>query len=950
MRPTAAVLAMSCVLCFGSLKAQQASSTRFQQISSGLVLHLYTPAGQPRLVHIRFWSPRVVEVIKSPEDSLLYQPDLIQVSQDTAAVSLALQFRDSLLVLSSDSLKLRIRLQDGRLSFYNARGRLLLAESPCGEAPFQARRNPAGSYILCQGFRSPGPEALYGLGENQYGWLNLRGRDLLMAQHNTEAFVPYLVSTAGYGLLWKNASVTRYGDPRAYQPLSRLRLYDSSGRPGALSARYQPPKGPALLRRERDLDYGDLSSLARLPAGFPLDRGTVVYSGYLQDSLSGPHRFRLLYGGHLKVYWQDSLVLDAWRECWNPDQEALSFPMQAGRRYHLRIEWEPQGSQSFLSLRWQSPDRPLAPDGYAFRSQAGRDIDYCVVQGSSLDSLVAGYRQLSGRAPLLPRWALGFWQSREHYASQREILDVAARYRQLGIPLDNLVQDWYYWKKDRWGSQYFDSSRYPDPAGMIDTLHRICHLHFMLSVWPKFYTAAPDFRRFWDSGYLYRSNILDGVKDWVGYESTFYDAFNPQARHAFWKLVDRRLLPLGVDAWWMDASEPDIRSNASLKKRQQLMEPLYLGSPLSWFNAYALENDRCFFEGQRRALPDRRVFILTRSAFAGAQRYGAATWSGDIGSSFRDFREQIAAGLNFSLSGIPYWTTDIGGFAPPPRFQHPAGRALADWQELNLRWFQFGAFCPLFRSHGEYPLRELYNLAPVGSAVYRSLLYYDRLRYRLLPYLYSLAYEVYRRHYTLMRALAMDFPNDPRCWNEADAYLLGPSLLVAPVTRKGARSRPLYLPAGAGWYDLYSGQYQAGGRSLQVPAPLNRIPVFVKAGAIVPIGRAQQYSGEKPLDTLQLWIYTGADARFSLYQDQGSTLEYLNGERSLIPISYRQRGTLLRIGPRKGSYPGMVPDIELEIHWISPDHPEALDVHSPADQQVLYQGRPLLLQKPGGPA
>jgi alpha-D-xyloside xylohydrolase len=354
----------------------------------------------------------------------------------------------------------------------------------------------------------------------------------------------------------------------------------------------------------------------------------------------------------------------------------------------------------------------------------------------------------------------------------------------------------------------------------------------------------------------------------------------------------------------MDASEPDILSNVSPEKRKLQMTPTALGSAAEYLNAYPLQNAKGIYEGQRADDPGKRVFLLTRSGFAGSQRYAAAIWSGDIGSTWRDMKNQIAAGMNFSLSGLPYWTMDIGGFVVPEKFEKPDAESLEEWRELNTRWYQFGAFVPLFRAHGQFPYREIFNIAPPDHPAYQSILYYDKLRYRLLPYLYSIAGMVWHDDYTMMRGLVMDFGNDTAVRDIADEYMLGPSLLVNPVCTYKARQREVYLPAGQGWYDLYSGKIVDGGQRINAEAPYQRMPVYVKEGSILPMGPDLQYTDERPADTITLYVYTGRDADFTLYEDEGVNYNYEKGSFSTIALHYNEAARTLTIGERKGSFAG----------------------------------------------
>ncbi|HEX8060427.1 MAG TPA: TIM-barrel domain-containing protein, partial [Cyclobacteriaceae bacterium] len=411
-----------------------------------------------------------------------------------------------------------------------------------------------------------------------------------------------------------------------------------------------------------------------------------------------------------------------------------------------------------------------------------------------------------------------------------------------------------------------------------------------------------------------------GRKDWVGigYQNTFYDPFNVEGGKLFWKRIDERLNSIGIDAYWLDATEPDMHSNLSIQERKLNMTPTAIGPGTKYFNAYSLANSKNLYEGSRSVDPNKRVFILTRSAYAGQQRYAAATWSGDIVSRWSDFKDQLATGINFSLSGIPYWTMDIGGFAVEHRYEKAAGETLDEWKELNTRWFQFGTFCPIFRSHGQYPFREIYNIAETGSEHYNTMVFYDKLRYRLMPYIYTLAGKAYHDDYTIMRGLVMDFNNDPKVRDIADQYMYGPSIMVCPVTDYKARKRDVYLPAGNGWYDFYSNKYYDGGQKITVDAPLNMVPLFVREGAIIPMGPEMEYSSEKT-DPIVFNVYGGRDGEFTLYEDEGVNYNYENNAFSLIPFSYNDSDHKLTMGSRFGGFDGMKEQRNFLVNLINKD-------------------------------
>jgi alpha-D-xyloside xylohydrolase len=492
----------------------------------------------------------------------------------------------------------------------------------------------------------------------------------------------------------------------------------------------------------------------------------------------------------------------------------------------------------------------------------------------------------------------------------------------------------------------FDSTRYPNPKAMVDEVHKL-HEHIMISVWAKFYKGIRNFDRMKEKGYLYMGNLDLNNKDWVGkgYLSTFYDAFNSDARKLFWKMIDERLYPVGMDAWWIDSDEPDMQSNLSMETRKYLMDPTALGPGAEFFNAYALEHCRGVYDGLMSENPDKRVFILSRSAYAGSQRYGVAVWSGDIGSTWNDLKGQLPAGLNYSLSGLPYWTFDIGGFAVPNRFIDAKGEDLNEWRELLTRWYEFGAFCPLYRSHGQYPFREIFNIAPAGSAEYDAIVGVTKLRYRLMPYIYSLAGMVYWKDYTIMRALEMEFSDDKNVENLFSEYMFGPSLLVAPVTTYRDRTKEIYLPAGCGWYDLYTGEYYDGGKTVTVTAPLDKIPIFVREGSIIPVGPEIQYAEDKTDKPITLYVYAGKDAEFTLYEDENNNNDYGKGTCTMIPVHYDSESGELSIGPTKGSYPGMPEKRTFLVAWIGKENPRPFLSKNVKTQVVTYKNEMITVTK-----
>ncbi|MGF6925659.1 alpha-D-xyloside xylohydrolase [Chitinophaga sp. W2I13] len=903
--------------------------------------------GSTYAVKLEVVSDDIIRVMAAPGKEIVAGISLVTVYHKKPGLTWDFIPSKENLTLKTKKLIVTVDRKTGAVTFTDLAGKKILSEKqPFGRDFQSAIFDGKRYYAITQTFQTADGDAWYGLGQHQDGIMNYRGQQVTFFQNNTEVAIPFMISNKNYGILWDNYSLTRAGDIRPLHPLSSMQLFSKKGETGWLTASYSnnmhKPQEINIERAEGNIDMEFLGdSKILLPREFTPASGMVTWEGSLSSHLSGLHQFRFTYGGSVKVWLNGKLVLDRWRKAWNPASALIPWDFKKGEKVPVKIEWLPEGGESYLSLKWQEPLSRDQQNSFGFCSEAGKQVDYYFVYGNNMDEVIAGYRTLTGKAPIVPKWALGFWQSRERYKTQEEIVNTVDEFRKRKIPIDNIVLDWNYWREAEWGSQEFDEKRFPSPDSMIDLLHKKYNTQIMISVWPKFYDGIPAYNDFDKNGWLYKRNIADQQKDWIGkgYVSTFYDAFNNAARKGFWNLINEKIYSKGIDAWWMDASEPDIVSNVNPEKRKLQMTPTALGSAAEFLNAYPLQNAKGIYEGQRSTDPDKRVFLLTRSGFAGSQRYAAAIWSGDIGSTWNDMKAQIAAGSNFSMSGLPYWTMDIGGFVVPRKFESPDAESLEEWRELMTRWSQFGAFVPLFRSHGQSPYREVFNTAPEDHPAYKSFLYYDKLRYRLLPYIYALAGWTYHDDYTIMRGLAMDFAKDTAVLNIADQYMFGPSLLVNPVYEYRQTKRALYLPECAGWYDLYSGKWYAGGQKITAEAPYERMPLFVKAGSILPFGPELQYAAEKQADTVTLNIYTGADASFNLYEDEGTNYNYEEGAFSIIPIKYTQATGTVTVGERKGSFKGMLQKRALRINIISPGEPRRLDPDAKCDKEVVYDGR-----------
>lgn len=620
----------------------------------------------------------------------------------------------------------------------------------------------------------------------------------------------------------------------------------------------------------------------------------------------------------------------------------------------------------FLSVRgygvyWDNPSPTVFEDGPAetsFRSEVGEGIDYYFMAGGSADGVIGLMRGLTGQAPMFPLWTYGYWQSKERYRSQDELVGVVRKYRDLGVPLDGIIQDWQYWGNNYlWNAMEFLNPEFPDPKRMVGDIHGL-NAHAIISIWSSFGPQTKPYREMEKIGGLmdFWTWPESGSEKWppnLDYPSgvRVYDPFSPACRDIYWKYLNQGVFSTGMDGWWMDSTDPDHLQF----KPSDFDNRTFVGSFRSVRNAFPLAAVGGVYDHQRSVCSDKRVFILTRSAFAGQQRYGANTWSGDVVASWDALRNQISAGLNFSLCGIPHWNSDIGGFFLwnfPKRLEDP------DYRELYARWMQFGAFCPMMRSHGTDAPREIWQFGRKGDRVYDAVEKSIRLRYRLLPYIYSASWDVTARQSTLMRALMMDFPGDPAALDINDEYLFGRSILVRPVTRPmyskirptgtdstriedfgTVRSDEFYLPRGTDWVDFWSGERFTGGQTVNREAPIDLIPLYVKAGSVLPVGPDVQYATEKPWDDLEIRVYPGADGGFTLYEDEKDNYNYEKGLYTEIPFRWDDSAGTLTIGTREGRYPGMLETRAFRVVRVGKG--AGIGMESPAKdaKTVKYAGR-----------
>ena len=594
-------------------------------------------------------------------------------------------------------------------------------------------------------------------------------------------------------------------------------------------------------------------------------------------------------------------------------------------------------------------------EGMTFTSEAGQGIDYYFMYGGSADGVIALMRQLTGDVPMFPLWTYGFWQSKERYKTAQETESIVDQYRALQVPLDGIIQDWQYWGSNYlWNAMDFLSEDFANGKQMIQNVHKK-HAHFMISIWASFGPMTQQFRELDAKGLLMpfetwpQSGISHVWPPIMKYPSgvKVYDAFHPEARAIYWKYL-KTLYDYGTDAWWMDSTDPDFFN----PKESDYDHKVYGGTWRSQRNAFPLATVRGIYESQRKDDRGKRIFIMTRSSYAGQQHYGSNMWSGDVASSWDMLRKQVPAGLNFTLTGNPNFNTDIGGFFCNRYNTKGKGSAPRNpqFQELYVRWMQYGLFCPVFRSHGADAPREIWQFGKKGEPVYDAIEQMIRLRYRLIPYLYSTAWQVTSNNDSYMRPLFADFAQDKQVWNVADEFMFGRSILAAPIVnpqyteeaiikedamtgwdRKtvsdgspvgvvdwtATKSATKYLPKGTTWYDFWTGKRYKGGQSVKLETQLNRVPMFVRAGSIVPMGPEMQYVGEKSWDQLELRVYPGADGEFVLYEDEGDGYNYEKGAYSTINIKWNERTRTLTIGERQGNFKGMIQQRRFTI--VTPD-------------------------------
>ena len=850
---------------------------QYQVRDTGKGVMIETGEGSLHLIPL---NERTIRVTFKKREAKLYPDELIYSEQVATPPYNVIEDSESFCMELKRIIAIFNR-KNGTLSFTDQNGNRLLSEKAGGRIMKPDSLDNLAVYQVMQRFHSPPDEYLFGTGQFQDGQLNIRGLTRRLTQVNSQIAIPFILSSRGYGLLWNNYGLT---DLNPAEDVLTLQRNDDRGESVTVDA-----TGTSGNRRETRR-MNRFTGTLTLPAS-----GNYALMLDVGQSMARKH--------HLVI---DGDTLVDVNNIWLPPTTSLIRELSAGT-HQITVEGEEQDRPQ---LYWR-----VVTDETVFSSPVAEAVDYTIFAGSG-DEVIASYRELTGPAPMLPLWAFGYIHCRERYHTQEELLENARTFRERGLPVDVIVQDWQYWGKHGWNAMRFDEERYPDPAEMVRQLHAM-NLRMMISVWSKIDKQSTVGKEMEAKGYYIPGS------DWI-------DFFNPDAATAYWEHFSGKMLPYGIDAWWLDATEPE---NDDLRNRK-IRNGTLPGELLR--NVYPLYVNRTVYEGLRRDDPGRRAFILTRSAFTGMQRYGTATWSGDVGHDWETLRRQITAGLGQMSTGLPWWTYDAGGFfRPGDQYTSTA------YHELFIRWFQAAAFFPLLRVHGYMSNTEPWRY---GEEVERVVSQTLDLRYRLLPYIYSEASRVSMKGSTLMRPLVMDFADDPTALEQKHQFMFGPSLLVAPVTEPGVQQWLLYLPKQEkGWIDFRSGKLYEGGRFIEVPVDLTAIPLFVRAGAIIPMGTARQYASQQTEEPMEIRIYPGTDASFTLYEDEGDNYHYEKGLFSTIGLSWDDSESTLTIADREGTFPGMVQTRTFRLRLCKP----ASDKEATGNEstvKITYHGRKKSIQ------
>ena len=706
---------------------------------------------------------------------------------------------------------------------------------------------------------------------------------------------------------------------------------------------------PAFVRVDSviNFDWGIVSP----KAGFKREEFSVRWTGKLIGTLNLKNAsIDMSTDDGVRMFIDGKKVFESWRER-GLETDSYIFDLVKGKVYDIVIEYYQGGGGASARLSWNGQKSggndefldkmklytriPSMDKTTTFKSEIGDAINYYFFYGPKSDSIISGLRYVTGKAPLYPKWAYGLFMSQYGWKTQDNIQGIIDGYRNRKIPVDVIVQDMDYWPlepKNLWGSHIFDSLRYPNPTAMVDYVHNK-NAHIIISVWPRINKGTDVYDAMDAKNYLLalqdtHKNNGEGIIIKDESPNAAYDAFSAGGRKMYWKFMNDRLFEKGFDGWWMDASEPEWGYDFS--KAYTAM-----GSGKRYLNAYPLMAKKGVYEGQLSTSSTKRPYILTRSAFVGQQKYATTTWSGDIGPTWGNFRKSIPAGLNFCLTGMPYWTVDIGGFADYKFSQSP------EYSELLVRWFEYGTFLPIFRVHGTRKT-PFWNYDEGTQSILKE---YTNLRYRLMPFIYSMGAKVTNENFTMHRALVMDFGSDSKVLNIQDQFMFGNEIMVCPVTQPSKTSRSVYLPQTlGGWFDFWTGKKLKEGSTLTAEAPLNKVPLYVKAGSIIPMGPFVQYATESKVDTIELRIYTGANGKFELYEDEGDNFNYEKGKSSSIAFSWDDQKQLLTISDRKGNFVGMLNNRTIKVVFVSENQGTGINITNKPNQIINYNGLKLILK------
>jgi alpha-D-xyloside xylohydrolase len=818
--------------------------------------------------------------VKFFADQTIALPELVFTFQDTEP-EFTVSESSLEIEIKTKSISVIVNKLTGKITFADHSGKTFLSEHAGSRilTPDSVMGEPC--YKAGLSFDSPVSEVLFGLGQFQDGHFNIRGASRRLTQVNSQISIPFLYSNKGYGLLWHQYGLTDFNPADNFITLEKQETTNQGDNP---EAEVTTTAGTQKVSQNQSLYKGRFT--------VPEDG---VYSIFMDLGDMGNRHFVTIDG--------------------NPclDQTNMWLPPTAGALVDLKV------GEHEVQLICKSDNNPILSwkrkDNYTtFRSPNAKMLDYVVFYGPSADSVISTYRHLTGNVPLFPLWAYGFWQCRERYTSGSQLVETVKEFRKRNLPLDVIVQDWQYWGNNGWGVPKFDEKNYPNPSAFIKELHDL-HAHFNISIW-----SNPDKNSEIGKEYLAKNRYIPDTK-WLDY-------FNPETRKAYWNTLNSNMFAHGVDSWWMDAVEPE---NDALRG-----EKTYLGKGDFYRLTYPLMVSQAVYEGQRETNPDKRVCILTRSAFPGQQRYGVINWSGDIGGNWDAYKRQIVAGLNFTITGLPYWTTDIGGFFRPGPSQYTDEK----YHELLIRWYQWGVFNPIFRIHGYQSETEPWKYGQTVENNMRKML---NLRYRLLPYIYSDAWQVTKFGSTMMRPLVMDFREDSGAVGQSYEYMFGKSLLISPIIEADVERWNVYLPKSANWYDLWTGNFYTGGQNIETDAPLDKIPVYIKEGSIIPLGTVVQYAGEKKWDTLEIRIYEGSDGAFTLYEDEGDNYNYEKGIYATITFKWNDAKKALTISDSEGSFPGMPANRIFNILLISVNKAVGMETGIAYDKKITYTGKEIVV-------